>query len=168
MNYYVHVHRMLNKIFPEQLLLRGYKSYIQSKLGNGRSIWGCTTEGNLDRVQSIQNSCARFICQNYDHINTRGRDLVASLGVQTIRQRRDYFLSVLIFKCIHDLAPHYLCNDVTMIADVHDYNTRRSENGICMYKSVTKNFANAVLYTMRYTLELLIRRRKRIWFPWKV
>ena len=50
MNYYVHVLRRLNKIFPKQLLLKIYKSYVQSKLDYGLSIWGCTTEGNLDRV----------------------------------------------------------------------------------------------------------------------
>ena len=128
MNYYVHVLRRLNKIFPKQLLIRVYKSYMQSKLDYGLSIWECTTEGNLDRVQKIQNFCARIICKNYDYINRRGIDLVESLAIQTIRQRRDYFLSVLMFKHIHGLAPHYLCNDVTMIADVHDYNTRSSEN----------------------------------------
>ena len=128
MNYYVHVLRRLNKIFPKQLLLKIYKSYVQSKLDYGLSIWGCTTEGNLDRVQIIQNFCARIMCKNYDYINTRGIDLVNSLKIQTIWQRRDYFLSVLMFKAIHGLAPHYLCNDVTMIVDVHGYNTRSLEN----------------------------------------
>ena len=34
-----------------------------------------------------------------------------------------------MFNCIHDfLVPYYPCNDATMIADIHDYNTRRSEN----------------------------------------
>ena len=128
MNYYVHVLRRLNKIFPKQLLLKIYKSYVQSKLDYGLYIWGCTTEGNLDRVQRIQNFCARIMCKNYYYINTRGIDLVNSLKIQTIRQRRDYFLSVLMFKAIHGLAPHYLCNDVTMIVDVHGYDTRSSEN----------------------------------------
>ena len=128
MNYYVNVLRRLNKIFPKQLLLKIYKSYVQSNLDYGLSIWGCTTEGNLDRVQRIQNFCARIMCKNYDYINTRGIDLVNSLKIQTIRQRRDYFLSVLMFKAIHGLAPHYLCNDVTMVVDVHGYNTRSSEN----------------------------------------
>ena len=98
MNYYVHVLRRLNKIFSKQLLLKINKSYVQSKLDYGLSIWGCTTEGNLDHVQGIQNLCARIICKNYDYINTRGIDLVDLLTIQTIRQRRDYFLSVLIFK----------------------------------------------------------------------
>ena len=106
-NHYVHVLRWFNKIFPKQLLLKMYKSYIQSQLDYGLSIRGCTTEVNLDRTQRIQNFCARIICKNYDFINTRGIYLVDSLKIQTIRQRRDYFLSVLMFKAIHALAPHY-------------------------------------------------------------
>ena len=86
------------------------------------------TQGNLDRVQIIQNFCARIMCKNHDYINTRGIDLVNSLKIQTIRQRRDYFLSVLMFKAIQGLAPLYVCNDVTMIVDVHGYNTWSSEN----------------------------------------
>ena len=89
---------------------------------------GVPLKENLDRVQRIQNCCARIMCKNYDYINTRVIDLVNILKIQTIRQRRDYFLSVLMFKAIHGLAPHYLCNDVTMIVDVHGYNTRSSEN----------------------------------------
>ena len=82
MNYYVHVLCRLNTIFPKQLLLKINKSYVQSKLDYGLSIWGCTTEGNLDRVQRIQNLCARIVCKNHDYINTRGIDIVDSLKIQ--------------------------------------------------------------------------------------
>ena len=47
--------------------------------------------------------------------------------MQAIRQRRYYFLGFLMFKAIHGLAPHYLCNDVTMMVYVHGYNTRSLE-----------------------------------------
>ena len=148
MNYYLHVLRRLNKIFPKQLLLNVYKSYIQSKLDYGLSIWGCTTEGNLDRVQRIQNFCARIICNNYDYINTRGIDLVKSLKLQAIRERRDYFLCVLMFKCIHGLAPHYLSNDVTMVVDIHGYDTRSSENMNLYVPRCTKELCKrSFLYT---------------------
>ena len=33
-----------------------------------------------------------------------------------------------MFKCIHGLVPHYLSNDVTMVVDIHGYNTMSSEN----------------------------------------
>ena len=144
MNHYVHVLCRLNKIFPKQLLLKIYKSYVQSKLDYGLSIWGCTPEGNLDRVQRIQNFCARIICKNYDYINTRGIDLVDSLKIQTIRQCRDHFLSVLMFKAIHGLAPHYLYNDVTMMLMSMVIILGARKIWIYMYRNTPKKYANVV------------------------
>ena len=128
MHYHFHMFRRLRKILPSALLLNIYKTYVQSKIDYGLSIWGCTTEVNLDRVQRIQNLLARIICNNFDYIHSRGIDLVRSYKLQTIRERRDYFLCVLMFKCIHGLAPHYLSNDVTMHVDIHWYDTRSAEN----------------------------------------
>ena len=39
-------------------------------------------------------------------------------------------------------------NDVTIIADVHDYKTRNSESLNFTYRSVTKNFVYVVLPIM--------------------
>ena len=33
-----------------------------------------------------------------------------------------------MFKCIHGIAPMYLCNDVIMHFDIHDYETISSNN----------------------------------------
>ena len=101
MYYYVHMFRRLRKIFPSQLLLNIYKSYVQSKIDYGSSIWGCTTEAYLDRIQRIQNLLARIMCNNFDYINFRGIEMVRTLRLQTIRERRDYFLCILMFKPIH-------------------------------------------------------------------
>ena len=133
MNYYADMLRSLIKIFHKQLLLKVYESCLQSKLDYGLSIWGCTTQGNLDLVQRIQTFWARMIYINNDYINPIGIHNVESLGIQgyspfPIRQHRDYFLSVVMFKCVYGFAPHYLCNDDTMFANVHDYDTRSSEN----------------------------------------
>ena len=128
MYYYVDMFRRLRKILPSQLLLNIYKSYVQSKIDYGLSIWGCTTEANLDRIQRIQNWLARIMCNNFDYINFRVIEMVRTLRLQTIRERRDYFLCILMFKCIHGLAPHYLCNDVTMYVDINGYDTRSAEN----------------------------------------
>ena len=43
-----------------------------------------------------------------------------------------------MFKYIHCLAPHYLSNDVTMVVDIHGYNTRSSENIDLYVPSCTK------------------------------
>ena len=128
MHYYVHMFRRLRKILPSQLLLNIYKSYVQSKIDYGLSIWSCTTEAKLDRKRRIQNLLARIVCDNFDYINLRGIEMVQTLRVQTIHERRDYFLCILMFKCIHGFAPHYLCNDVIMYIDINGYNTRSAEN----------------------------------------
>ena len=70
MNFYLHVLRRLNKIFPKQLLLKVSKSYIQSKLDYGLSLHlGCTTEVNLDRVQRIQNPSTAWVQFNHTNHN---------------------------------------------------------------------------------------------------
>ena len=147
MYYYVHMFRRLRKIFPSQLLLNIYKSYVQSKIDYGLSIWGCTTEANIDRIQRILNLLARIMCKNFDYINLRRIDMVRTLRLQTIRERRDYFVCILMFKCIHGLAPHYLCNDVTMYVDINGYDTRRAENMDLYLPRCSRKFIKDVFST---------------------
>ena len=45
-----------------------------------------------------------LIMGNFDYINCRGIDLVKRLDLYTIRERRDYFLTTLMFKAIHGIA----------------------------------------------------------------
>ena len=127
MNYFIHVIRHLRRIFSRGLLLKVYKSYIQQKLEYGLTIWVCT-DTNLGKIQRIQSLAARIITGNFDYIHSRDVDIVHSLHLQTVKERRDYFLCVLMFKCIYCLAPNYLCNDVTMYVDIYGYDTRSGEN----------------------------------------
>ena len=127
MYHYFHMFRRFRKILPSVLLLKTYKAHVQSKIDYGLSIWGGATEVNLNRVQQIQNLLARIICNHFDYIHSRGIDLVRSLKLQTIRERRDHCLCVLMFKSIHGLAPHYRI-DVTMHVDIRRYDTRSAEN----------------------------------------
>ena len=125
MYYYFHMFRRLRKILPSALLLNIYKTYVQSKIDCGLTI----------------------LCDIFDKIHSRGIDLVRSLKLQTIRERRDYFLCVLMFKCIHGLAPHYLSNDVTMHVDIHGYDTRSAENmDLYIPRCANENFKRKFLY----------------------
>ena len=70
------------QILQSALLLNMYKAYKQSNIDYELSIWGCAREVNLNRVQRIQNLLARIICNNFDHIHSRGIDLVRSLKLR--------------------------------------------------------------------------------------
>ena len=112
--YHISLLRRLRRIFPMNLLLQVYKSYIQPRLDYGITLYGCSTQKNIDLVQKVQNHAARLIMGNFDYINCRGIDLVNRLDLYTIRERRDYFLTTLMFKAIHGIAPHYLSDRIDM------------------------------------------------------
>ena len=73
------LNRRLRRIFPRGLLPKVYKSYIQSKLEYGLTIWGCTTDTNMGKIQRMQSLAARIITGNFDPIHSRGVDIVRSL-----------------------------------------------------------------------------------------
>ena len=79
-------------------------------------------------MQRLQNHAARLILGNFEYIIFRGIELVKSLGLYTIEERRDYFLATLMFKSIHGLAPAYLCNQVVKNFDVNGYDTRGTDS----------------------------------------
>ena len=56
---------------------------------------------------SIQNN-------NYDYINTRGINSVKRLNWMTVKQQIIYLTVNQMFKCIHGLAPQYLCNSIVL------------------------------------------------------
>ena len=80
---------------------------------------GHTTAHTINnKVQRLQNRAARILTGNYDYVNKRGIDLVKTLGLMNISQRRDYFMIMLMFKSIHGLVPNYLCDEITMQRDI--------------------------------------------------
>lgn len=145
--YYISLFRRLSNIFPRNILIRIYKAYIQPRFDYGVTVWGCTTQGNLDKIQRIQNQFARIITGNYDYINVRGADLLKSLKLYNIKERRDYFLCVLMFKCIHGIAPYYLSDRVDMAFDVMGYPTRNTDTMNVYLPTVRKDiYRNSLMY----------------------
>ena len=122
--------RRLRKIIPSALLLNIYKTHVQLTKDYGLSVWGCTTEVNLDRLLRIQNLLARIIYNNFDYIHSCGFDLIRSLKLSDHTRKTRLLFVCLIFKCIHSIAPHYLSNGVTVYVDtwIHGCDTRSAEN----------------------------------------
>ena len=76
---------------------------IQPKIDYAISIWGYTTAHNIDKDQRLQNRAAIILTGNYDHVNARGIDLVTTLGLMNVSQRRNYFM---IIKHYSDVLIH--------------------------------------------------------------
>ena len=104
------------------MLMYIYTSIIQPKIDYAISIWGYTTTHNINKGQRLQNSC-RNIDEQYYYVNTRGIDLVKTLGLMNVSQRRDYFMIMLMFTSIQCLVPNYLCDEITMQQDIAERTT---------------------------------------------
>ena len=146
--YRISLPRRLRRIFPMNLLLQVYKSYIQPRLDYGITLYGCSTQKNIDLFQRVQNHAARLIMVNFDYINCLGIDLVRSLNLYTILEKRDYFLMTLMFKAIHRIAPHCLSNHIDMHFDINGYDTREAGSMNVYLSSAHKEiYSNSSLYS---------------------
>ena len=98
----------LKPVLPSQMLMYIYTSIIQPKIDYEISIWGYTTTHNINKGQWLRNRAARILTGNFDYVNTRGIDLVKTLGLMNVCQRRDNFMIIMMFKSIHGLVPDYI------------------------------------------------------------
>ena len=45
-----------------------------------------------------------------------------------IRERQEYFTAILVYKCLHELAPDCICKTLHFVKDSHNYSTRMSND----------------------------------------
>ena len=109
--------RRLRKVLSKDTLKLLYVSIIQPKFDYAISVWGYCSSINQKLVVRLQHRAARIITNNMDYINVRGEDLVKQLGWQTIEKRRDYFMAMLMYKCIGDAAHRRLIDGPVMTSD---------------------------------------------------
>ena len=78
MYYHLFLSRRLHSKFLRDLP-QVYKNYIQPRLDYGITLYGCSTQKNIDLVQRVQNHTARLITGNFDCMSCHGLYLVKSL-----------------------------------------------------------------------------------------
>ena len=78
---------------------------------------GCKTE--------LQDYCRAIMTMSTQEVPI---DLVKTLGLINVSQRREYFMIILMFISIHGLVPNYLCDEITMQRDIATRTTRSTIN----------------------------------------
>ena len=132
---------------PKSLLATIYKTYIQSRIDYGITIWGCTTDDNLQKIQRLQNRAARVIENDWEFVDNRGIDILRKLKFQNIKERRNYFLTKLIFESIHHHQPHYLCDRITLKSDIRHYGGYRGHQlDVQIPLRLGKKFENSLMF----------------------
>ena len=83
------------------------RSLILSRLDYGNSLFLGCSKSNIQRLQRIQNWAAKLVCQalKYDHATP----YLNKLHWLPVEERITFKVLVLVYKCLSNTAPTYLC-----------------------------------------------------------
>ena len=137
------IHR-LRQFLPVSVLNTVYITMIQSHFDYCITVWGFTTKKNILFLQRLQNRCARAVTGQFDY-TVPASSLIHNLGWMTIEERRFYFTSCLVYKCLNNSAPSYLSNRFTYINESHNIAHEQLLIMICYFHIHSKKFSNTLL-----------------------
>ena len=101
-------------------------------------------------VYKIEQPC-RIVTGNYDYVSTRGTELVKRLKWMYVTQRRDYFMSILMYKSIQGMAPSYLCNEITLHSEIAERTTRSvNDNNVYVPYAHFESFKNSFTHPIMW------------------
>ena len=118
----------------QSILREIYLTKMQPIIDYGITIWGAVPKYKLDKIQRLQNFAARYITNKWDYREYRGLELVKSINIMNVEERLHYFENLLMYKCMKDLAPPYLSNQIIKQTDISKRITRSSNQNNLYYQ----------------------------------
>ena len=119
--------RKLRKILPYNNFNCIYYAIFQSCIDYCLSVWGSTSEKHLNHLQKLQKRAARIVTQifNWDESSI---NIIRNVGWQTIRERYEFLTCCITYKARNNLAPNYISDLFSSVAEHHSVLTRGSTN----------------------------------------
>ena len=116
--------RSIRQFVPKRVLESLVVSLVLTRLDYGNAVLAGLPGNLLDRLQSVMNAAARLVCsaRKCDHVTP----LLCDLHWLRIRQRIEYKLAVLVYRCLHGTAPSYLVAGLHRVADIESRRRLRS------------------------------------------
>ena len=119
-------------------------AFVTAKLDGQNAILYGLPDYLLDKLQRVQNASARLLCGigKYDHIFAS----LKSLHWLPVKQRIEFKISVLVYKCLNGVAPRYLCKLLHFYAQDRDLRSADDNNLLETPQSRTKFGERAFCY----------------------
>ena len=101
-------------------------SLVMPRLDYGNATLTGLPASQLRRLQSVLNAAARLIHRSsrYEHVTPMLRELHWLRSPERI----DFKLAVLVYRCLHGLAPRYLSEHIQRVADSNRRRLRSSSS----------------------------------------
>ena len=123
-------------LVPHETLIMMYKALVQPYFDYCSSIWGGIGKCQSERLQKLQNRAARIV--THSDFNTRSFRLLDDLGWDTLEQRREKQVVVVLFKTINNLFPARLNKIFKNTSIVHSHNLRSSSHNLLVPRPLTE------------------------------
>ena len=134
----------LQYVLPKDSLNMLYKALIQPTLDYGISLYGYTYKTHYERVDKLIKRAAKLIGPS-NHIKNIDV-LYKRLNWFSFEERRHYFSSIFIYRCLNKIAPN-ICCDFFKIKE-SGIHTRSASNELLVAPNPkTTAFKNTIFYT---------------------
>jgi len=102
--------------FIQQVLRSLVTSLVLTRLDYGNATLAGLPSSQLNRLQSVMNAAARlvFSARKSEHITP----LLHDLHWLRVPQQIEFKLAVLVYRCLHGMAPPYLARELRRVADI--------------------------------------------------
>ena len=91
------------KACPPNLRETAYFSLVRSSLKYSSTVWDPFRQKDIDKLEKILRSAARFVTQNYKQ-TASGKSLIQNLGWTDLKTRRKNLRLVSMFKILNELV----------------------------------------------------------------
>ncbi|CAB4043026.1 Hypothetical predicted protein, partial [Paramuricea clavata] len=107
---------------------------VMNKMFYCSTVWSNTSSTNIKKLQLVQNFACRIITNigKFDHISPGLREL----NWLPVKEQLLLREAIMMYKCVNELAPHYLSDLFTKRSDIHQRDTRSHDSlQIPLYKT---------------------------------
>jgi hypothetical protein len=124
---YIGLFYRIRKYLSKESLTILHNSLILPRIDYCDVVWGNCNINLQNRIERLQVRSARAILRV--PIRTSSDFLRTKMGWEILKKRRDYHVSIAVYKCITGLAPASMCNHFTLVGDSHSHKTRSNTFG---------------------------------------
>jgi hypothetical protein len=127
--------RSIRRSVPQPVMQSLVAALVVSRLDYGCATLVGLPAVQLDRLQAVLNAAARlvFAARKYDHITP----LLQELHWLRVPERITFRLATLAYRCQHNLAPHYLAENMQRVADIDSRQRLRSASTATLFEPRT-------------------------------
>lgn len=113
-------------LIPTGVRITLFKSLILPIIDYCGPVYCDITAVLAHKLQVVFNNCIRFIfdLRYDDHVS----DHIKSIKLMKLNVRREYMITCMVFKTLHDGSPGYLAGEFNSLREVHGRTTRQGHN----------------------------------------